>query len=75
MFEYHKAPEKTDASRRREFVTVGDIGYLDDEGWLYPCDRASNMIISGGVNIYPAEVEASCSNIRGQRRGRVRRAE
>ena len=57
-FEYYKSPEKTAASRRGNFVTVGDIGYLDEEGWLYPCDREANMIISGGVNIYPAEVEA-----------------
>lgn len=38
-------------------VTVGDIGYLDEDGYLYICDRKSDMVISGGVNIYPAEIE------------------
>jgi long-chain acyl-CoA synthetase len=58
VFEYHNNAKDTNAGRIGEFVTVGDIGYLDAEGWLYPCDRAAHMIISGGVNIYPAEVEA-----------------
>ncbi|MEH6493943.1 AMP-binding protein [Halopseudomonas sp.] len=40
-----------------DLATVGDIGYLDDEGYLYVCDRKSDMVISGGVNIYPAEIE------------------
>jgi long-chain acyl-CoA synthetase len=40
-----------------DLVTVGDIGYLDEEGYLYVCDRKSDMVISGGVNIYPAEIE------------------
>jgi len=57
-FEYHKDEEKTRKSRRGEFFTVGDVGYLDAEGWLYLCDRKSDMIISGGVNIYPAEIES-----------------
>lgn len=39
------------------FLTVGDIGYLDDEGYLYVTDRQSDMVISGGANIYPAEIE------------------
>jgi long-chain acyl-CoA synthetase len=58
LFEYHKSPVKTEQSRLGDFITVGDIGFVDEEGWLYPCDREANMIISGGVNIYPAEVEA-----------------
>jgi long-chain acyl-CoA synthetase len=58
QFEYHGDPEKTRASRRDGMFTVGDIGYLDDDGWLFLCDRKADMIISGGVNIYPAEVEA-----------------
>ncbi len=45
-------------SRLRGFFTAGDIGYLDEDGFLFLCDRKSDMIISGGVNIYPAEVEA-----------------
>jgi long-chain acyl-CoA synthetase len=57
-FEYHGDPEKTAASRHGELFTVGDIGYLDEEGWLFLCDRKADMIISGGVNIYPAEIEA-----------------
>ena len=56
-FEYYKAPEKTAQTVVGEFISVGDIGYLDEEGRLYPCDRAIDMIISGGVNIYPAEIE------------------
>lgn len=57
-FEYHKDQAKTAASRREGFFTVGDVGYLDEEGWLFLCDRKTDMIISGGVNIYPAEIEA-----------------
>ncbi len=56
-FEYHKDPAKTAASRRGGYYTPGDIGYLDADGYLFLCDRRSDMIISGGVNIYPAEVE------------------
>jgi long-chain acyl-CoA synthetase len=57
-FEYHKDTSKTASSWRGEFFTVGDAGYLDAEGYLYLCDRKSDLIISGGVNIYPAEIEA-----------------
>jgi long-chain acyl-CoA synthetase len=57
--EYYHAPEKTAASRRGEFFTLGDLGYLDADGWLYLVDRRVDLIISGGVNIYPAEVEAA----------------
>ena len=56
-FEYHKAPEKTAENRRGPFFTVGDVGYLNDEGYLFLSDRKNDMIISGGVNIYPAEIE------------------
>lgn len=58
-FEYFKDKGKTEASRTAGFFTVGDVGYLDDEGFLFLCDRKSDMIISGGVNIYPAEIEAA----------------
>jgi long-chain acyl-CoA synthetase len=57
-FEYHKAPEKTAAAHRvAGFGTLGDIGYLDEEGYLFLSDRRIDMIVSGGVNIYPAEIE------------------
>src|SRR6185312_10248190 len=57
-FVYKGDPAKTEASRLRGFFTVGDIGYLDADGYLFLCDRKADMIISGGVNIYPAEIEA-----------------
>ena len=57
-FVYKGDPGKTAASRRGDFFTVGDIGFLDDDGFLFLCDRKADMIISGGVNIYPAEIEA-----------------
>ncbi len=57
-FAYKDDPEQTAASRLRDFFTVGDIGYLDDDGFLFLCDRKSDMIISGGANIYPSEIEA-----------------
>jgi acyl-CoA synthetase (AMP-forming)/AMP-acid ligase II len=57
-FEYHNDPAKTaEAFNDQGWSTLGDIGRLDGEGYLYLTDRASHMIISGGVNIYPQEVE------------------
>ncbi|PZG15483.1 acyl-CoA synthetase [Nonomuraea aridisoli] len=59
-FEYHGDPEKTRSAQDpqgRGWTTLGDIGYLDTEGFLYLTDRRSYMIISGGVNIYPQEAE------------------
>ena len=50
---YYKAQEKYEADRRGDWHTVGDIAYRDDEGFIYICDRKKDMIISGGVNIYP----------------------
>jgi len=60
-FDYHKDRDKTLAARANGMFTVGDIGYLDADGYLYLCDRKSDVIISGGVNIYPAEIEAELS--------------
>jgi long-chain acyl-CoA synthetase len=57
-FDYHHDAAKTAANRRSGMFTVGDIGYLDDDGYLFLCDRQAEVIVSGGVNIYPAEVEA-----------------
>ena len=58
-FEYHGDGEKTRKAWSDRFFTVGDAGYLDAEGFLYLCDRKADMIIAGGVNIYPAEIEAA----------------
>ncbi len=58
-FRYHKDPEKTAASRHEGYVTVGDYGSIDSDGYLYIADRRTDLIISGGVNIYPAEIEAA----------------
>ena len=60
-FEYHGDPEKTAESRHPHhpnWSKLGDIGYLDEDGYLYLTDRSAFMIISGGVNIYPQEIEA-----------------
>jgi long-chain acyl-CoA synthetase len=57
-FEYHNEPGKTaQAFTKQGWGTLGDVGYVDDEGYLYLTDRKANMIISGGVNIYPQEAE------------------
>jgi long-chain acyl-CoA synthetase len=57
-FEYHGDPEKTAATRNSHgWSTLGDVGWMDEEGYLYLTDRKSFMIISGGVNIYPQEIE------------------
>lgn len=58
-FEYHGDPQKTREARRGNYFTVGDIGTLDEQGYLFLHDRKSDMIISGGVNIYPAEIESA----------------
>jgi long-chain acyl-CoA synthetase len=57
-FEYHNDPDKTASiADERGWRTLGDMGYLDDDGYLYLTDRKAHMIISGGVNIYPQEAE------------------
>ena len=58
-FAYHNAPEKTAASYdARGWATLGDLGWLDADGWLFLSDRRADLILSGGVNLYPAEIEA-----------------
>jgi len=57
-FEYHGDPVKTaEAFDHRGWATIGDIGHVDDEGYLYLTDRVAHTVISGGVNIYPREIE------------------
>jgi long-chain acyl-CoA synthetase len=57
-FEYHNDPEKTARTYRDEgWFSVGDMGYMDDDGYIFITDRKSDMVISGGVNIYPREIE------------------
>ena len=57
-FTYVNRPEARAAIERDGLVTLGDMGYLDADGFLFICDRKADMIISGGVNIYPAEIES-----------------
>ena len=57
-FNYYKDEQKTARAYRGDYYTLGDMGYLDADGYLYLTDRSAHLIISGGVNIYPAEVEA-----------------
>ncbi|CAH0989968.1 2-succinylbenzoate--CoA ligase [Sinobacterium norvegicum] len=58
VFEYHNAKQKTDQAHLVDGAfTLGDMGYVDEQGYVYLSDRRSNLIISGGVNIYPAEIE------------------
>jgi long-chain acyl-CoA synthetase len=57
-FTYINNPEARRAGERDGLFAVGDIGYFDEDGYLFLCDRRADMAISGGVNIYPAEIEA-----------------
>ncbi|MFK5098396.1 AMP-binding enzyme, partial [Klebsiella pneumoniae] len=58
QFSYHNDPDKTrDATNKHGWTSLGDVGWVDDEGYLFLTDRKSFMIISGGVNIFPHEIE------------------
>lgn len=66
-FTYKGLPERRAAIERDGYISVGDIGYRDADGFLYLNDRASDMVISGGVNIYPAEIEQALLQLPGVR--------
>ena len=57
-FEYHRDPEKTASVHDGDLFTLGDMGYMDDDGYVFLTGRSAELIISGGVNIYPAEIDA-----------------
>ena len=64
-FTYNKVPEKRAEIEREGLITCGDMGYLDPDGYLFLWDRRRDMVISGGVNIYPAEIEAAAIGLTG----------
>ncbi len=64
-FSYHNKPEKRIEIERDGFITSGDVGYIDEDGYVFISDRKRDMVISGGVNIYPAEVEAALHGLPG----------
>jgi long-chain acyl-CoA synthetase len=64
-FTYHRDDAKRAASEKAGLIAPGDIGYFDADGFLYLCDRAKDMIISGGADIYPAEIEAELMKLSG----------
>ena len=64
-FHYRGAADKTEQAHRGNAFTVGDIGWLDDDGFLYLCGRSTDVVVSAGVNIYPAEVEQAISDVAG----------
>ena len=64
-FTYHNLPEKRAEVGRDGFITSGDVGYIDTDGYVFICDRKKDMVISGGVNIYPAEVEGALQTLPG----------
>jgi long-chain acyl-CoA synthetase len=64
-FTYQNAPQARRAIERDGLITLGDMGYLDEDGYLFVCDRAADMVISGGVNIYPAEIEHALLRVDG----------
>jgi long-chain acyl-CoA synthetase len=64
-FSYHNKPEKRAEIDLDGFITSGDVGYIDGDGYVFICDRKRDMVISGGVNIYPAEIEAALHALAG----------
>ena len=64
-FTYHGDDDKRARADRGGYFAPGDVGYFDPDGFLYICDRANDMVISGGVNIYPAEIEAELHKMPG----------
>jgi long-chain acyl-CoA synthetase len=64
-FTYHGREEERRDIEREGLITLGDMGYLDEDGYLFLCDRKRDMVISGGVNIYPAEIEAALIGVDG----------
>jgi len=64
-FTYHNKPDKRSEIDRGGFITSGDVGYIDQDGYVFICDRKRDMVISGGVNIYPAEIEAALHAVPG----------
>lgn len=66
-FDYHHKPDARAEAGRDGLISVGDVGYLDEDGYLFLCDRKRDMVISGGVNIYPAEIENTLIGMDGVR--------
>ena len=66
-FHYHGLPGKRREIERDGLISIADVGYLDEDGYLFLCDRKHDMVISGGVNIYPAEIEAALLALAGVR--------
>jgi long-chain acyl-CoA synthetase len=64
-FTYHEDDAKRRKAEKQGLIAPGDVGYFDEDGFLYLCDRATDMVISGGVNIYPAEIEAQLHRMPG----------
>jgi long-chain acyl-CoA synthetase len=64
-FLYHRDPDKTKAAYRGSAFTAGDIGWVDDDGYLYISGRRADVIVSAGVNVYPAEIETELEQVAG----------
>jgi long-chain acyl-CoA synthetase len=64
-FHYRGDSERTETAHRGDAFTVGDIGWLDDDGFLYLCGRSADVVVSAGVNVYPAEIEQALTDVAG----------